>query len=113
MNNRYWRASEGRLNNTHVRNVGAGVWCAADTDNTPWLSVKLLKTAEVTRIAIQGSPKIYRKLVKKYQISYSVNGQHWTFYEENGKEHVSQFHIFSFLSMLTVSFHLSKRGFNP
>jgi hypothetical protein len=89
MNNRFWSASEGRLNNTHILNKGSGVWCASSDDKKPWLSVKLLETAQVTRIAIQGSPKIYAKLVKKYKISYSMDGKNWIFYQENGKEHVS------------------------
>jgi hypothetical protein len=27
--------------------------------------------------------------VKKYKISYSMDGKNWIFYQENGKEHVS------------------------
>jgi hypothetical protein len=89
MNNRFWRASEGRLNHIHILNKGSGAWCASSDDNKPWLSVKFLETAQVTRIAIQGSPKIYTKLTKKYKISYSMDGKNWILYQENEKEHVS------------------------
>ena len=96
-NNKHWRASEGRLNNT--RKGAGGVWCAHKDDKNPWLRVKLVETAQVTRIAIQGSPKIPSRLVKKYKISYSINGKSWTVYQENGMDHVSIYCTFSFNSL--------------
>ena len=83
-----WGPSEGRLNNTQSK-YGSGAWCADESDERPWLSVKLTTTSQVTRIAVQGAPKIFTSLVKKYMISYSMDGKNWSIYEENGKEHVS------------------------
>lgn len=89
-NNPYWKASEGRLNKTHIKyGTGAGVWCAAKNDKTPWLSVKLLESAKVTRVVTQGSPLIYAQRTKSYNLSYSMDGKKWIVYRENGKEHVS------------------------
>ncbi|XP_028403857.1 mucin-2-like isoform X2 [Dendronephthya gigantea] len=85
-NNPYWRASEGRLNETH-HEFGAGVWCAADHDKTPWLSVRLLESALITRVATQGSPLIYAQRTKSYKLSYSIDGKKWIVYQENGTEH--------------------------
>ncbi len=81
-----WRPSEGRLNNK-----SSGIWCARAGDMNPWLSVKLVETAEVTRIAIQGSPKISVRLVKKFKISHSWDGVNWVVYQENGEDHVSNY----------------------
>ena len=97
-NNEYWRASEGRLNNT-FKNGAAGVWCAHRNDKNPWISVKLVETAQVTRIAIQGSPKIFSRLVKKYKIGYSIDGKNWIVYQENGYDHVS---IIAFIPTLEL-----------
>lgn len=90
LNDRSWQASEGRLNNTAIPNKAAGVWCASKDDRKPWLSVKLLETAKVTRIAIQGPPTTNSNRVKKYKLSYSLDGKDWVIYQENGKDHVSK-----------------------
>lgn len=83
----YYRASQGRLHLGHVFRHGAGSWCAKDNDKHPWLEVQLVKSARVTRVAIQGEPQIHH-FVTHYKLDYSMDGKNWITYTENGFERV-------------------------
>lgn len=73
----YYRPSEGRLNNTHVKGKGNGSWCPKPDDTEPYLQVQLDSLRKVTAVATQGHPFLH-KWVTLFRMSYSRNGVTWT-----------------------------------
>lgn len=76
-----FRPEAGRLNNDD------GVWCPntlGEVDKEYYLQVEFPARYNVCAVATQGSPLYKTDLVKKYRIQYSMDGENFTLYTENG-----------------------------
>ena len=85
----YFRPSEGRLNDLHVRRKGSGGWCIAESahNQDPYLQIDLGSSHRVTKVATQGHP-VLQRWVSNYRLLYSTNGVNWLKYKFNGTEKV-------------------------
>lgn len=76
-----FRPEAGRLNNDD------GVWCPntlGEEDKEYFLQVEFPARYNVCAVATQGSPLYKTDWVKKYRIQYSMDGENFTLYTENG-----------------------------
>lgn len=76
-----FRPEAGRLNNDD------GVWCPntlGEADKEYFLQVEFPARYNVCAVATQGSPLHKTDWVKKYRIQYSLDGENFTLYTENG-----------------------------
>lgn len=76
-----FRPEAGRLNNDD------GVWCPntlGEADKEYFLQVEFPARYNVCAVATQGSPLYTTDWVKKYRIQFSMDGENFTLYTENG-----------------------------
>ena len=76
-----FRPEEGRLNNDD------GVWCPntlGEADKEYYLQVEFPARYNICAVATQGSSLYSTDWVKKYRIQYSMDGENFTQYTENG-----------------------------
>ena len=76
-----FRPEEGRLHND------AGVWCPntlGEADKGYYLQVEFPARYSICAVATQGSPLYDTDWVTKYRLQFSMDGQNFTFYTENG-----------------------------
>lgn len=76
-----FRPEAGRLNNDD------GVWCPntlGEVDKEYFLQVEFPARYNVCAVSTQGSPLYKTDWVKKYRIQYSMDGENFTLYTENG-----------------------------
>ena len=78
--------ANGRLN--EKRGYG---WCALSCcENFDWLQVDLGKTYQMCGLATQGSSGSLHEWVTEFKLSFSLDGDSWTIYQDvSGKEMVS------------------------
>ena len=76
-------AKNGRLN------YAAGPsWCAQTNDNNPYLQIDLQSLYVICAVSTQGNSKT-DEWVETYTIQTSIEGVHWTDYENDGHPKVS------------------------
>ncbi len=76
-----FRPEAGRLNKDD------GVWCPntlGEVDKEYFLQVEFPARYNICAVATQGSPLHNTDWVKKYRIQYSMDGENFTLYTENG-----------------------------
>ena len=76
-----FRPEAGRLNNDD------GVWCPntlGSADQEYFLQVEFPARYNICAVATQGSPLHKTDWVKKYRIQYSMDGENFTLYTEDG-----------------------------
>ena len=76
-----FRPEAGRLNNDD------GVWCPntlGEVDKEYFIQVEFPARYNVCAVATQGSPLYKTDWVSKYRIQYSMDGENFTLYTENG-----------------------------
>nr|XP_039250734.1 LOW QUALITY PROTEIN: macrophage mannose receptor 1-like [Styela clava] len=84
-----WNANHaarfGRLNN-YPDGSNIGAWaCGGDTQqpDVAWFQVQLVPQRTVFGITTQGRPRDHDQYVKSYKVSYSDDGNSWTFIKDN------------------------------
>lgn len=86
-----WDARHGpalaRLNLKRTR-VTMGAWSAAANNRYQWLQIDLGRFMKLKKIATQGRQDA-NQWVTRYQLSYSIDGAHFTSYVANGRVLVS------------------------
>lgn len=65
-----------------------GGWCAADSDNNPYLEINFQRETVVQALATQGLQYLLGNWVSEYAVNYSCDGYRWTVYTEGGKQKV-------------------------
>ena len=81
------QAYYGRLNGTR----GYG-WCARSNDSNPWLQIDLGKEFEVCGVATQGGTSS-SEWTTHFKLSFSSDGNIWTFYQDDYGNEVVRFHF--------------------
>lgn len=71
------------------RSSNIGAWCPLRSNSNQWLNIDLGTLTTVTKLATQGRQGADH-WVKRYSISYSINGEHWTYYSEGGEKKVNE-----------------------
>ena len=72
-------AKNGRLNYT----LGSS-WCAATSDNNPYLQIDLQTLHIICAVSTQGNSQA-DQWVKTYKLKLSTDGSTWTNYKESGQ----------------------------
>jgi len=83
-------ASGARLNNKYkyVNNkISWGAWCTDVKDTHQYLSVDLGHVRAISGVATQGA--ILKSFVKNYKMNYSLDGQEWKMFVQNGAAKVT------------------------
>ena len=77
-----------------------GAWCAMTSDVSPFIQVDFKRLKKITRVATQGRPD-GTSYVKKYSLSYSLDGITWTEHDQVSKT-FSQLSAFILHPLLTL-----------
>ena len=93
--NYYLAPWNGRLHSRRQGRRGPS-WSAKGRDRQPWLQVDFGALTKVTRVATQGRENS-NQWVKKYWVSYSMDGSTFHIYKENGRIKVIYIFIASYL----------------
>ncbi|KAI0231293.1 Ficolin-1 [Lamellibrachia satsuma] len=73
------QAHRARLN--HYRSDGGSAWVASTTDQYQFLQVDLLRTHQLSKLAVQGGGSACYCHTSEFKLLYSVDGLVWKFYE--------------------------------
>ena len=65
-----------------------GGWLHSSTDNDPWFGVDFTKDALISGVATQGGVQSSTMWMKKFKMSYTVDGTNFTFYKFANKTKV-------------------------
>ncbi|KAM4676520.1 lactadherin isoform 2-T2 [Discoglossus pictus] len=78
-----WGPNLARLNNKGIVNA----WTANHYDKRPWIQVNLLRPMRVSVIMTQGASRVgTAEYVRTYKVSYSVDGQDFVYYKDEGRD---------------------------
>ena len=86
-------ASRARLN-TKPEGELMGAWVPLESDDTQWLQVNLGKVTRISKIATQGDAGESSRHVKQYTVSFSLTGEGFVSYTEDGSEKVRDSHSY-------------------
>ncbi|XP_075431297.1 lactadherin isoform X2 [Ascaphus truei] len=83
-----WGPELARLNNKGIVNA----WTSSSYDRNPWIQVNLLRQFRVSGVITQGASRMgTAEYLRGYQVGYSLDGQEFTFYKDEGKDKVKVF----------------------
>ena len=85
-------ASRSRLN-TKPEGEQMGAWVPLESDENQWLQVDLGKVTRLSRIAVQGEAGESYRHVKEFTVSFSLSGEGFIPYREDGSEKVNCFQL--------------------